>query len=140
MEIKKRLLGIDYGPRRLGLAVSDAFHLTARPLKAIDLKITPDLFNRLQIIIAENEIEEIVLGLPLHMNDSESEISDRVRVFAAQLRQTIDLPIHLEDERLSSSEAKSMLYESGQWKSVKKDKSKIDSMAAVVILKSFMSR
>ena len=59
MEIKKRLMAIDYGSRRIGVAVSDAFHLTARPLKAIDQKQESDIFDRIQRLIEENEIEEL---------------------------------------------------------------------------------
>ena len=139
-EKKDRILAIDYGSRRLGFAVCDEFHLTTRPLSAIDTQQVEQLFLRIKSIVIENEIDLIIVGLPLNIDGTKGEAALNVELFAEKLRAFISCPVEFEDERLSTHEAKEMLYETKRWKAAKKNKSIIDSMAAVVILKTYLSR
>ena len=103
------LMGIDYGSKRMGLAVSDLLCLVATPYKILHRRTLKEDLAELRNIIAEKEIGGIVLGLPLQMNGEEGEIAAEVRKFAAVLSENIALPILFWDERLSSSAMENFL-------------------------------
>ncbi|HEY7403192.1 MAG TPA: Holliday junction resolvase RuvX [Candidatus Angelobacter sp.] len=136
MDAPGRILAIDYGSRRMGLAVSDPLGITAQGLDTLERKNKRADFGRLERIIREYQVREIVLGNPLRMSGQEGAQSQKVAGFAEALRQRFALPVHLWDERLTSAEANRLLREAEL--STKKRAQAVDRMAAVLILQSFM--
>jgi putative holliday junction resolvase len=136
VEAPGRILAIDYGSRRMGLAVSDSLGITAQGLDTLERKNKRADFGRLERIIREYQIREIVLGNPLRMSGQEGAQSQKVAEFAEELRRRFELPVHLWDERLTSAEANRLLRENEV--SLKRRNQAIDRMAAVLILQSFM--
>ncbi|HKV92374.1 MAG TPA: Holliday junction resolvase RuvX [Candidatus Angelobacter sp.] len=136
MSLPGRILAIDYGTRRMGLAVSDPLGITAQGLETLERKNKRADFGRLERTIREYQVCEIVLGNPLRMSGEESTLSQKVAEFAEELRRRFQLPVHLWDERLTSAEANRLLREAEL--SIKKRAQAVDRMAAVLILQSFM--
>ena len=136
MEAPGRILAIDYGNRRMGLAVSDPLGITAQGLDTLERKNKRADFGRLERIVREYQVREIVLGNPLRMSGQEGTQSQKVAAFAEELRRHFELPVHLWDERLTSAEANRLLREAEL--SIKKRAQAVDRMAAVLILQSFM--
>ena len=136
MSLPGRILAIDYGTRRMGLAVSDPLGITAQGLETLERKNKRADFGRLERTIREYQVREIVLGNPLRMSGEESTLSQKVAEFAEELRQRFQLPVYLWDERLTSAEANRLLREAEL--STKKRAQAVDRMAAVLILQSFM--
>jgi putative holliday junction resolvase len=133
---RSRILAIDYGSRRMGLAVSDPLGITAQGLETLERKNKRSDFARLEKTIREYQVREIVLGYPLRMSGEEGAQSQKVADFAEQLRRRFQLPVHLWDERLTSAEANRLLRESEL--SIKKRAQAVDRMAAVLILQAFL--
>jgi putative holliday junction resolvase len=131
-----RILAIDFGARRMGLAVSDPLGITAQGLETLERKNKRADFARLEQIIRDYEVKEIVLGYPLRMSGEAGTQSQKVSEFAEVLRQRFQLPVHLWDERLTSAEANRLLREAEV--SSRKRAQAVDRMAAVLILQSFM--
>jgi putative Holliday junction resolvase len=131
-----RILAIDYGSRRMGLAVSDALGITAQGLDTLERKNRRSDFARLERTIREYHIREIVLGNPLRMSGEEGAQSRKVADFAEELRRRFELPVHLWDERLTSSEANRLLRDAEV--SLQKRTQAVDRMAATLILQSFL--
>ena len=136
MNFSGRILAIDYGTRRMGLAVSDPLGITAQGLETLERKNKRADFGRLERTIREYQVREIVLGNPLRMSGEASTLSQKVAEFAEELRRRFQLPVHLWDERLTSAEANRLLREAEL--SIKKRAQAVDRMAAVLILQSFM--
>lgn len=136
MEAAGRILAIDYGSRRMGLAVSDPLGITAQGLETLERKNKRADFGRLERIVREYQVREIVLGNPLRMSGQEGTQSQKVAEFAGELRRRFELPVHLWDERLTSAEANRLLREADL--STKKRAKAVDRMAAVLILQSFL--
>ncbi|MDD5686681.1 MAG: Holliday junction resolvase RuvX [Elusimicrobia bacterium] len=130
------ILAIDYGKKRIGVAVSSTFIST--PLKPVLVVNSENLLISISKIIIEYEVSEIVLGLPLNMDGTESEMTKEVRCFAVKLERKFGLKVSLVDERLTSREAEEKLaiFE----KSWQKRKKKIDSAAACLILESYLRK
>jgi putative Holliday junction resolvase len=132
-----RLLGIDYGARRIGLSYGDELAV-ATPLPAL---VDADEMKRwaaLLAVIAQRRITDVVLGYPLNMDDTEGFKAKEVAAFAARLREATKLPIHLVDERLTSYEAESTIA-----KSKRRDvraSGIIDSRAATLILQDYLNQ
>ena len=131
-----RILAIDYGSRRMGLAVSDALGITAQGLDTLERKNKRSDFARLERTIREYQVTEIVLGNPLRMSGEEGTQSRKVAEFAEELRRRFELPVHLWDERLTSSEANRLLREAEV--SLYRRTQAVDRMAATLILQSFL--
>ena len=102
---KSRLLGIDPGKKRVGIAISDENKLVSTPLKTIEKKNNIDLINEILEIIKENNIKGIVVGNPINMDGSKGPSSQSAKDFAKNLSNTISIPIVMWDERLSSRAA-----------------------------------
>jgi putative holliday junction resolvase len=132
-----RILAIDYGARRMGLAVSDPLGITAQGLETLERKNKRTDFAYLERVVREYEVKEIVLGYPLRMSGDEGAQSRKVAEFAEALRHRFHLPVHLWDERLTSAEANRLLREAEV--SSRKRAQAVDRMAAVLILQSFLS-
>ncbi len=135
-----RYLAIDYGLRRIGLAICDAGETIVSPLCQLDIarRKTEWVFEQLKTIIAENQIDAVVVGLPLNMDDSEGEQARLSRRFADKLAAYTGLPVHLQDERLSSAAADEKLSDLGL--SMQKRKDKRDMIAACEILNDYLDR
>lgn len=134
---RRAILGIDYGSKRMGLAVSDLSCTIASSYKILYRKnIETDLIE-LKKVIAEKEIGAIAMGLPLQMNGQEGEIAQEVRKFAAILEENLHLPILLWDERLSSSAVENFLIKEVDL-SRKKRAKVLDASAASYILQGVL--
>jgi len=131
-----RILAIDHGARRMGLAVSDPLGITAQGIETLQRRNKRSDFARLQRVINEYEVQEIVVGYPLRMSGEEGTQSQKVAEFAEELRQRFGLPVHLLDERLTSAEANRLLREAEV--SLERRKHAVDRMAATLILQSFL--
>ncbi|PYP85718.1 MAG: Holliday junction resolvase RuvX [Candidatus Angelobacter sp. Gp1-AA117] len=136
MEATGRILAIDYGSRRMGLAVSDLLGITAQGIDTLQRRNKRTDFARLGGIIRQYNVQEIVLGYPLRMSGEAGTQSQKVAEFAEELRQRFGLPVHLWDERLTSAEANRLLKEAEL--SIQKRAQAVDRMAAVLILQSFL--
>jgi putative Holliday junction resolvase len=134
--LKPRVLGLDVGSRTIGLAVSDPLGITAQGLETIRRKNKRTDLARLEAIIQQYEVSEIVVGYPLRLSGAEGIQSEKMQHFAEDLRKKFALPVHLWDERLSSSQANRLLREFDL--SIKKRAGAVDRMAAILILQSWM--
>jgi putative Holliday junction resolvase len=135
-KLRPRVLGLDVGSKTIGMAVSDPLWITAQGLETLRRKNKRTDFGRLNQIIDQYEITEIVVGLPLRMSGMEGTQSEKMRVFAEDLRKASGLPVHLWDERLSSAEANRVLRDSEM--SIKRRGEVVDRLAAVLILQNWM--
>jgi len=132
-----RYLAIDYGTKRTGLAVCDAAETIASPFAVIEGQ--KELITKITDIAEAENIEAIVLGLPLNMDDSEGAQAKLVLKFAEQLKEHLDIPVHLQDERLSSFAAEDKLT-SAEFPKGKKRKKYLDAIAAAEILEAFFEQ
>jgi putative Holliday junction resolvase len=133
-----RVLGLDVGSKRIGVAVSDPLGITAQGLETLQRTTKRRDFEHLQRVIQEYDVREIVVGLPLRMSGAEGIQSDKMQVFAEELRKRFRLPVHLWDERLTSVEANRLLRDTDL--SIEKRGKAVDRMAAVLILQGWMER
>ena len=133
-----RVLGLDVGSRRIGLAVSDPLGITAQGLETLQRRNKRQDFAALEQIIREYAVREIVVGLPLRMSGAEGTQSEKMQTFAEDLRKRFRLPVHLWDERLTSAEANRLLRETEL--SIEKRAKAVDRMAAVLILQAWMEK
>lgn len=134
-----RILGLDYGERRIGVALTDPTRTIASPYGTLTRrsgKRPP--WSELLRIIQEQEVTEIVIGLPLDLAGSEGDWSAEVREFGAQLQQKVDLPVHWVDERMSSVRAERAVRGIGLKKSAREEKSRVDAAAAALILQTHL--
>jgi putative Holliday junction resolvase len=133
-----RVLGLDVGSRRIGIAVSDPLGITAQGLETLQRQNKRQDFAALERVIRELEVREIVVGLPLRMSGAEGTQSEKMQAFAEDLRKRFRLPVHLWDERLTSAEANRLLRETEL--SIEKRAKAVDRMAAVLILQGWMEK
>lgn len=134
-----RMLGLDYGSRTVGVAVSDPLGITAHGVETITRKEENKLrrtLARIEELIGEYQIEMIVLGYPKNMDDSIGDRAKKTEEFRDMLVRRTGLPVILWDERLTTMEANEILMESGVRRENRK--SVIDKIAAVLILRSYM--
>jgi len=132
----KRVLGIDLGEARIGLALSDELGMLAHPLETIAVKQVADPFARIAEIVARDGVEAIVLGLPRNMDGSYGPAAEKTRAFAEQLRARVSCPVKLWDERLTTVAAQRALHETGR--NVKQSRPVIDQVAAQMILQGWL--
>jgi putative Holliday junction resolvase len=135
-DLRPRVLGLDVGSKTIGLAVSDPLGITAQGLETIRRKNKRLDFEALRKIIQHYAISEIVVGYPLRLSGAEGTQSGKMQLFAEELRKRFSLPVHLWDERLTSTQANRLLREMEL--SIKKRAGAVDRMAAVLILQSWM--
>ena len=131
-------MSLDVGSRTIGLACSDALLMTAQGIETIRRTSLEKDFNRLQELIAEYEVHELVVGMPKNMNGTKGERAEKTEEFVEKMKEVIDLPVSYWDERLSTVMAERQLIAADV--SRKKRKSVIDKMAAVVILQGYLDR
>ena len=138
-----RVLGVDVGARRVGLAISDSSRTLARPLATLRVAGDRDAVDRVAAAIAElagedDGLEAVVVGLPASLDGRANDATARVTAFIDELRRKTPLPIATEDERLSSREAESRLaVRERNWRRRKKQ---LDAAAAAVILQDYLDR
>jgi putative Holliday junction resolvase len=135
-EQPRRLLGLDVGNRRIGMAVSDLLGVTAQGIETLERRNKRTDLQQMARIIRNYNISEIVVGLPLRLSGKESAQTGKVTAFAETLRERFHLPIHLWDERLTSVEANRLMREADL--SIEQRAANVDRMAATLILQSFM--
>jgi len=130
-----RVLALDVGKKRIGIAISDPLRVIAKPHSTIDRN--KSAYDRVAQLSKELEVDTILIGLPLHLDGTESEQTKDVRKFAEKLAQVVGpIQIKFKDERLSSIEAEQRLADRyGDWR---KRKSKIDSFAAASFLEDYL--
>lgn len=131
-----KILGLDYGDRRIGVAASDAFGWTAQGLEVLERRRDEGEFARIAELVREHEISEIVVGLPKNMNGTVGPRGEICIAFAERLRGELNLPVHLWDERLTTMAAERTLIEADV--SRKKRKQVVDKMAASLILQNYL--
>ena len=133
-----RIMSLDVGSRTIGIACSNALLMTAQGIETIRRTSLEKDFNRLQELIAEYEVHELVVGMPKNMNGTKGERAEKTEEFVEKMKEVIDLPVSYWDERLSTVMAERQLIAADV--SRKKRKSVIDKMAAVVILQGYLDR
>jgi len=133
-----KILAIDFGRRRVGVAVSDALGLLAHARETLHYTSRRDLYDRLQILAREEGAAQFVIGLPRRMDGSEGDMAELVRAVAHELGERTGLPVKLWDERFTSVQAERLLTERGI--SFSREKDRVDRLAAVFILQSYLDR
>jgi putative Holliday junction resolvase len=133
-----RVLGIDFGEKRLGLALSDESRTLASPLAVYERKDLQSDLRFLRDLILRYQITEIVLGLPLNMDGSLGLKAQQVLEFKRALEESLKLPVHTFDERFTTAEAERALLEANM--SRRQRKAKRDALAAVLILQGYLQQ
>ncbi|OWA36558.1 Holliday junction resolvase RuvX [Saccharibacillus sp. O16] len=131
-----KLLGLDYGDRRIGVAVSDAFGWTAQGIEVVQRREDGSHMQKIAELAALHEVEEVVVGLPKNMNGTIGPRGELCIEFAESLRESLSLPVHLWDERLTTVSAERTLLEADV--SRKKRKQVVDKIAAGLILQNYL--
>jgi putative Holliday junction resolvase len=132
-----RILAIDYGTKRTGLAVTDPLRIIATALETV---LSSDLLSYLVAYAARESVDEFVIGMPKTLKNEDSQTAPMVRAFVDKLKAAFpEKPVHLVDERFTSSLAKHAMLESGASKKDRREKGNVDKVSAVIILQSFMS-
>jgi putative Holliday junction resolvase len=133
-----RVMALDYGTRRVGVAVSDELGMLARPLGFLPAQPADRFLQELQRLIQEHRVEQIVVGIPRNMDGSYGPAAEQVRAWMEQLRQVLSIPLIPWDERLTTVQARRLLHEAGR--NTRKQRPRIDSSAAAVLLQSYLDR
>lgn len=133
---RMRILALDFGSKRIGVAVSDETKTIAQPLEFIPAEPFADFLVRLKEILAEKEVDVVLLGLPRNMDGSYGPAAQKVQAFATALRTAITVPIKLWDERLTTSQADRILIQGNVRR--EKRKEKVDKLAAAILLQSYL--
>ncbi len=133
---RMRVLAIDHGSVRIGLALSDPTGTLARPLPYVPAKGDAKLARELAALAAREGAELILLGLPRHMNGSLGEAAAKVQAFAAALAEATQIPVQMVDERLTTVQASRQLQEAGR--NARHQRGRIDSEAAAVLLQGWL--
>lgn len=137
--MKKRLMGLDYGTKTVGVAISDELGITAQGVETITRKSAKKLrqtLARIEELAGQYQVDTIILGLPKNMNNTLGERAEATMEFAGMLEKRTGLAVQLWDERLSTMESERILKEAGVRREHRKER--IDWMAAAVILQSYM--
>jgi putative holliday junction resolvase len=131
-----RILALDHGTKRIGVAVSDEMKMIAQPLEYIAAEPFPDFLARLKELIRVKEVELILVGMPRNMDGSYGEAAAKVREFVTVLKEAITVPLRTWDERLTSTQANRALIDGGVRRADRKGK--VDKVAAAMLLQSYL--
>jgi putative Holliday junction resolvase len=131
-----RILAIDHGSKRIGIAVSDELKMIAQPLEFILAEPFPAFLARLQELIRDKEVESILVGLPRNMDGSYGPAAQKVQEFVVALKGVLSVPIKTWDERLTSAQANRLLIQGNVRRDKRKEK--VDKMAAAILLQSYL--
>ena len=131
-----RILAIDYGSKRVGLAVTDPLKIIASALETVHSK---DVIEYLKTYTQKEEVEAFVVGMPVNLDGADTNNTPQVKGFIKTLKKALpEIPVHLHDERFTSSMALSAMISSGYSKKDRREKGNIDKISATIILQSFM--
>ena len=133
-----RIVAIDPGTRRCGIAVCDELRVIARPLPFVERKSWKNLLSNIKQIVSDFDAKALVIGLPLESDGTESEMSQEARDMARKFSLSLEIPVLLQDERVTSYEAKGRLWQAG--KDAAETRKLVDSEAAAIILTDFLDR
>jgi putative Holliday junction resolvase len=131
-----RILALDHGTRRIGVAVSDETKTIAQPLEFIPAEPFADFLARLKELLIAKEVDLILIGLPRNMDGSYGPAAQKVETFVAVLKTAITVPIKTWDERLTSAQANRILIQARVRRDKRKEK--VDKMAAAILLQSYL--
>ena len=131
-----RILALDHGTKRIGIAISDELKMIAQPMEFVLAEPFTDFVKRLKEIIREKEVELILIGMPRNMDGSYGPAALKVQEFIAVLKDLVAIPIKTWDERLTSAQAQRFLIEGGVRRQERKQK--VDKMAASIFLQSYL--
>jgi putative Holliday junction resolvase len=134
--VPSRIMAIDFGLKRMGLAISDALGVTAQGLPTLERTRLEEDLRRVQKLVEEHAVERVILGKPMSQAGNETAMSRLVVAFAGKLRRRLACPVELWDERLTSKEANRMLRASGL--GVDKRRRVVDRVAATLLLESYL--
>ncbi|MGL9735189.1 MAG: Holliday junction resolvase RuvX [Symbiopectobacterium sp.] len=134
----RTMLAFDFGTKSIGVAIGQEITGTARALTAFKAQDGEPDWNQVEKIINEWQPDLLVVGLPLNMDGTEQELTARARKFANRLHGRFGKPVELQDEHLSTVEARADLFERGGFRAL--NKSQVDATSAVIILESWFSR
>lgn len=133
-----RVLAVDYGKKRTGLAVTDPMRIIATPLETVS---TDTLLNYLKSYLQKEPVDEFVVGMPKTLRNEDSETAPLVRAFVEELNKAFpEKPVHLADERFTSSMAMDAMIAGGMKKKDRQIKGNVDKISATIILQSFLDR
>jgi putative Holliday junction resolvase len=133
-----RILAIDYGRKRIGLALSDALGITAQPLQTLMHKNRRDDIRRLREICREHGVARILVGHPLHLTGEVGEMADEAGRFATRLRKELGIEVELADERLTSWEAEQTAAEARSAR--QRSRAPVDAIAAAILLREYLDK
>ena len=136
-EARGKILALDLGAKRVGIAASDELGLTANPLSPIQRGSWKQLLQQVKRLVEELEAVTLVIGLPLRLDGTEGEAARSARQLAEKFRLSLSIPVHLQDERLTTFAAEEMLKASSANRQERADR--IDSEAAAIILRDFIN-
>jgi putative holliday junction resolvase len=131
-----RVLALDHGSKRIGVAISDELGLIAQPLEFIPAEPFAGVLARLKEIIREKQVEQIVVGMPRNMDGSYGPAAAQVRQFVIVLKEAVAIPITAWDERLTSAQANRFLIQADVRRNQRKEK--VDKTAAAILLQSYL--
>ena len=131
-----RVLAIDHGTKRMGIAVSDELKMIAQPLEYIPAEPFAVFLERLKAIIREKQVELVIVGMPRNMDGSYGPAALKVQEFVAVLKEAVPVPIKTWDERLTSTQANRFLIAADVRRSKRKEK--VDQTAAAILLQSYL--
>lgn len=131
-----RILGIDYGQKRVGIAVSDPLHLFAIPLQTVTIDKVTDFLKK---YVEEQPVTTFVVGYPKNLNNTPSDNAPRVMAFVTHLNRIFpDIPVVLADERFTSKMAFQAMIDGGMKRKDRQNKSHVDKISAVLILQEYL--
>ena len=133
-----RILAIDWGEKRVGLAISDPTHTIAQPFRTLSFRGWPSLAAELQLIVKQEQVERIVIGLPVTMKGTDSQKTQQVREGVAYLRSRLSVPVETWDERLTTIQAHRSLHQMGRQPS--RERHRVDQLAATHLLQSYLDK
>ena len=131
-----RILALDHGTKRIGIAMSDELKTIAQPIEFIPAEPFADFLTRLRELLRDKEVELILVGMPRNMNGSYGPAALKVQEFVAALKNAVTVPIKTWDERLTTVQANRFLIEGNVRR--EKRKGKVDKMAAAILLQSYL--
>lgn len=133
-----RILAIDYGGKRTGLAVTDPLKIIANALTTVD---TPKLMTYLKDYVAKEPVERIIIGMPVNWDDTETHATPLVKKFITELHKSFPaIPVEEVDERFTSKMASQAILEMGLKKKQRQDKKMVDQIAAAIMLQEYLNR
>lgn len=144
-----RILALDYGRARIGMAIADAQTALAQPLGTLDRINRNEDMRRLRALVREQGVRQIVVGLPLRLDGTRGDMAEEAARFGQRLHKQLGLPVEMVDERLTSWEAERLLEEqqgrtihaaSGKKRKKENERMGVDAMAAALILKEYLDR